>query len=89
MAKSGEYDVVFYWHNHIQNKDKTGDCLIVNSGEISGHKKSKVSFAVYDTENNDVEFVEINNPVKVKTDEVDKYLEDLDFEFSKTKNHQY
>jgi uncharacterized protein len=89
IAKSGEYDAVFYGHNHIQNKDRIGDCLVLNPGEISGHKKSRVSFAIYDTKSNDAEFIEIDNPVKVKTEEVDKYLEDLNFEFSKTKNHQY
>ncbi len=89
MAKSGEYDAVFYGHNHIKNKDRIGDCLVINPGEISGHKKSKVTFAIYDTKTNDADFVEIDNPVKVKTEIVKKYLDGLDFDFSKSKGHQY
>jgi putative phosphoesterase len=89
MAKSGEYDAVFYGHNHIKNKDRVGNCLVVNPGEISGHKESKVSFAIYDTKINDAEFVEIDNPVRVRTEEVEEYLAGLKFEFSKSKGHKY
>lgn len=89
MAKSGEYDAVFYGHNHIKNKDRIGDCLVINPGEISGHKEAVVSFAIYDTKTNDAEFVEIDNPVRVRTKEVDDYLSNLEFEFSKSQSHKY
>ncbi len=89
MAKSGEYDAVFYGHNHLQHKDQIGNCLVVNPGEISGHKENRVSFAVYDTKTNDAKFIEIDHAVYVRTKEVDKYLNNLNFKFSKTKDHQY
>lgn len=89
MAKSGEFDAVFYAHNHIKNKDRINDCLVVNPGEISGHKNSQISFAIYDTEKNDAEIIDVEGGVFVKNKEVEEYLDELGFEFSKTKGHQY
>ncbi len=37
MAKSGEFDAVFYGHDHKKNLYKINDCIIVNPGEISAH----------------------------------------------------
>ncbi len=89
MAKSGEFDAVFYGHNHIKNKDRIGDCLVVNPGEISGHKNSQISFAIYDTEKNNADIIEVEGGVFVKNKEVEEYLDKIGFEFSKTKSHQY
>jgi len=89
MAKSGEFDAVFYGHNHIKNKDRVGNCLVVNPGEVSGHKNSQISFAIYDTEKNDADIVDVEGGVFVKNKEVEEYLNELGFEFSKTKSHQY
>ncbi len=89
MAKSGDYDVVFYAHNHLKNLDKVGDCLICNPGELSGHKTGQIGFAIYDTKSNQIEFVEIKDSVIVKTKEVKEYLKDFDFKSSKSKRHQY
>ena len=89
MAKSGEFDAVFYGHNHIKNKDRIGDCLVVNPGEVSGHKNSQISFAIYDTEKNDAEIIDVEGGVFVKNKEVEEYLDDLGFDFSKSKGHQY
>lgn len=89
MAKSGEFDAVFYGHNHIKNKDRIGDCLVINPGEVSGHKNSQISFAIYDTEKNDADIIDVEGGVFVKNKEVGEYLDDLGFEFSKTKSHQY
>jgi uncharacterized protein len=58
FATTGKYDSVFYGHNHTRDKKKIGETLLVNPGEIMGWK-SKSSLAIYDTETNDVEFVEI------------------------------
>lgn len=48
LAKTGWYDCVFYGHNHVADKQKFGNCLLLNPGEIAGifHPPS---FAVYDT----------------------------------------
>lgn len=89
MAKSGEFDVVFYGHNHIKNKDRINNCLVVNPGEVSGHKNSQTSFVIYDTEKNDADIIDVEGGVFVKNKEVKEYLDDLGFEFSKTKGHQY
>lgn len=89
MAKSGEFDAVFYGHNHIKNQDKIGDCLVVNPGEVSGHKNSQISFAIYDTDKNEAEIIEVEGGVFVKNKEVEEYLSEIGFEFSKSKGHQY
>ncbi|MFA5994155.1 MAG: metallophosphoesterase [Parcubacteria group bacterium] len=88
MAKSGEYDAVFYGHNHLKNEEKIGNCLVVNPGEISAHKTGKATFAIYDTESNSIEFITLDNSITLLTDEVEDYLKQVDFEFSKSKRHQ-
>lgn len=49
MAKTGWYDCVFYGHNHKADKQKYGNCLLLNPGEIAG-VFGQPSFAVYNTE---------------------------------------
>ena len=38
MAKSGEFDAVFYGHNHLKNREIVRGCLVVNPGEIGAYK---------------------------------------------------
>jgi len=61
MAKSGDYDVVFYGHNHEKYLNKVGNCLLVNPGEISSHLTGTASFALYDTKTNEAEIIELEN----------------------------
>ncbi|MCK5107953.1 MAG: metallophosphoesterase [Nanoarchaeota archaeon] len=89
MAKSGDYDAVFYGHDHKKNKDKINDCLIINPGEISAHKTNGASFALYDTKTNDAEMIMLEDYISVKTEKVHQHLKKLKLEFSKTKFHQY
>lgn len=89
MAKSGDFDAVFYGHDHKVNIDKIGNCLIVNPGEISAHKTSKASFAIYDSETNLAEIIFLENVVTIKTDKSDKFMTDLNSNFSNSKTHQY
>lgn len=49
MAKTGWYDCVFYGHDHKANKQKFGNCLLLNPGEIAGIF-GPPSFAIYNTE---------------------------------------
>jgi hypothetical protein len=89
MAKTGIYDAVFYGHNHLKNEDKIDDCLVVNPGEISAHKTGVATFVIYDTEKNNVDFIELKNSVTWKTKVVDEYMKTSRFKFSGTKHHQY
>lgn len=88
MAKSGEYDAVFYGHNHLKNKEKINGCLVLNPGEISAHKTGEATLAIYETETNDAEIITLENAVTLLTKEVEEYLKNADFEFSKTKRQQ-
>ncbi len=89
MAKSGEFDAVFYGHDHKKNIDKINNCIIVNPGEISAHKTGNSSFAIYNTKTNDVEIIEMKKTISTKTKEVDEYLKKMKFTLSKSKTHKY
>ncbi len=89
MAKSGDFDAVFYGHNHEKNKDKIEKCLIANPGEISASKTGIATFGIYDTKDNSIEFIEIPNAISLKTKEVDNYRKEINFEYSKTKSHKF
>jgi len=93
MVKSGDYDVVFYAHNHLKDLDKVDKCIVCNPGELSGHKTGNIGFAIYDTKNDEIEFVEVNDPVIVKTKEAEEYikkhLKSFDFKSTEHKSHQY
>jgi putative phosphoesterase len=58
MAKSGEFDVVCFGHNHQLEIAHAGACLLVNPGPIMGAKFAngwedvEPTFAVYDTASN-------------------------------------
>jgi uncharacterized protein len=58
LAGSGKYDAVFYGHTHKAEKKRIGKSLLLNPGEIMG-RLGKPSIAIYDTEKNDAEIVEI------------------------------
>jgi len=89
MAKSGDFDVVFYGHDHNKNIDKINNCLIVNPGEISGHKTGSATYAIYDTKTNTAELIDIENTISLKSELVDTFKKNINFEYSKTKSHQY
>jgi putative phosphoesterase len=48
LAKTGWYDCVFYGHNHKADKQKFGNCLLLNPGEVAGIF-GPPSVAIYDT----------------------------------------
>ena len=57
MAKSGDYDVVCFGHNHEFEIAREGSCLLINPGPIMGAKFSSgkwedtdSTFVVYDTD---------------------------------------
>jgi len=89
MAKSGEFDAVFYGHNHKKNMDKINNCIIVNPGEISAHRTGNATFAIYDTKTNNAEIIEIKETISTKTKEAIEHLEKMKFSFSKSKTHKH
>jgi putative phosphoesterase len=56
IAKSGDYDVVCFGHNHEFEVTRQGQCLLINPGPVMGAKFSHgrwedvaASFVIYDT----------------------------------------
>lgn len=49
IARSGEYHLVCYGHDHIFNSEHVGACLLVNPGDLLG-KDEIPSFALVDLE---------------------------------------
>jgi len=74
MAKSGEFDAVFYGHNHLVKKEKVNNCWVVNPGEISAGKTKKATFCIYDTMVNEVEIIGLKDSVSLKTPLMEAYF---------------
>lgn len=62
LASTKKYDAVFYGHTHHRKKEKVENCWLVNPGEITWlhlflhpDEESETGYAVYDTDNNEVE----------------------------------
>ena len=89
MAKSWDYDVIFYGHDHKKHQEYIWDCLILNPWEVSAHKTWIASYAIHDTNTNTAEIIDIDNPSYSKHDETSKYIKDLKFDFSQSKTHQF
>jgi hypothetical protein len=88
MARSGDFDAVFYGHNHLKNKERIGDCLVMNPGEIGAYKTGISSYAIYDTEENDAEIFILDNSITTNTDKAKKKFEDIKFKWSQQKSHE-
>jgi hypothetical protein len=58
LAAIGKYDVVFYGHTHERRQKMVGKAILINPGEIMGNIEIP-SFAIYDTEENKINFVEV------------------------------
>lgn len=88
MAKSGDFDAVFYGHNHTKRKDKIKNCLIVNPGEVGAYKTGQASYAIYDTKENDAEIIDVEGSITTNTKEAKKKFEEIQFEFNKRESHK-
>ncbi len=88
MCKSGEFDAVFYGHNHLKNKEKVGDCLLLNPGEIGAYKTGKATFAIYDTKTNDAQIIEVEGCITTNTKEAKEKFKSIEYEFNKQKGHE-
>lgn len=89
MAKSWDYDAIFYGHNHVLHEENIWDCYVLNPWEVSAHKTSISSYAIYDTNQNTAEIFTLKNPTYIKSRETSEYIKGLKFEFSKSKWHQF
>jgi hypothetical protein len=47
IAQSGQFDLVCYGHNHLQNWEEIGRCYLVNPGEVMG-RFGAPSWGLYD-----------------------------------------
>lgn len=60
MAKSGDYDLVVFGHDHLVRIETHGNCLAVNPGTVYEHYEGNPpSFALYDTITHTAEIVAI------------------------------
>ena len=57
LAKSGDYDYVIYGHTHKIDISEEGECLIINSGTLSGHLAESASFIILNTNTKELETV--------------------------------
>jgi hypothetical protein len=60
LAFAGKYDIVFHGHTHTARKEKINSTLLINPGEIMGWRNPP-SYAIYDTETNEVEMIKLDN----------------------------
>lgn len=88
IAKSWDYDAVFYWHNHIKHKELINDCLVLNPWEVWAYKTWEWTYAIYDTNSNTAEIIEIKDSITTNTNKSQERFKELKFEFSKQKWHK-
>lgn len=58
LARSGQYDVVCYGHDHRFHLSREGQTLLINPGEVLGRLGAS-TFVLYDTETDEAERVEV------------------------------
>ena len=80
VAKSGEFDLVCFGHNHMNSIEIVDDCIVVNPGNIAATLTTKdATFAIYDTKTNNVELIELENSISYRTEYVEKKFKGLGF----------
>ena len=58
-AKSGEFDLCIYGHDHTYNYTKVNDTLYVNPGAITPYNIPNASFIIFDTSTKEVAKVDL------------------------------
>ena len=58
LAEDDIFDAVFYGHTHLKDKRYLGKTLLANPGNLASIKHP-ATFAVYDTEKNDLDFYDL------------------------------
>ena len=74
MAESGNFDAVFYGHDHTKSQETIQDCIVINPGEISAHKTREATFVIYDTYTNQVDFLIVPDSITLRTSYVDDWF---------------
>lgn len=62
LAKTNDYDAVFYGHTHQSKNETLGKCILVNPGAICGIQNGKMgiaSYAIYNAVNNQADIITI------------------------------
>ncbi len=62
LAKTNEYDAVFYGHTHFSDERVFGKTLLLNPGAVCGIQNGKpgvASYAIYDSANNKARIIKI------------------------------
>lgn len=64
LAKTGEYDAVFFGHTHVPVKQTVGQTLLLNPGSVCGinfqaKTYKQATYAIYDTQTNQAEIINI------------------------------
>lgn len=58
LASSKKYNIIFYGHTHKKNVEEVYNTKLINPGDIEGRNK-KPSFLIYNTTNQDFEFINL------------------------------
>jgi putative phosphoesterase len=58
LAKSGDFGLVCYGHDHVPHEERVGDCLLLNPGELMG-MKGHSTLAEVDTQDRSVRWIEV------------------------------
>jgi len=74
MAKTGLYDAVFFGHSHDMHISQIENCWLVNPGEIAASKTKKATMAVYDTTAHQIELIELEDIIHLKSDLMVSYF---------------
>ena len=88
MAKSKDFDAVFYGHNHLKHQEIVDNCLLLNPGEISAHKTTIATYAIYDTRTNSAQIIELENSISTKTEIVEEFRKKHNLVNNAEKHHQ-
>lgn len=60
IAAAGQHDVVCYGHTHRYEVTRHEQVLLINPGDIMGRKTGSATFAIYDTQTDDVVRFEVS-----------------------------
>jgi putative phosphoesterase len=58
LAKSGDYGLVCYGHDHILHEERVGECLLLNPGELMG-MKGRSTMAMIETADRSVDWLDL------------------------------
>ncbi|MDZ7722834.1 MAG: metallophosphoesterase [candidate division KSB1 bacterium] len=60
LIKTGQYDLIVYGHTHAIDIQTEKNPLIINPGEIGGWLNGRSTMAVWNTQNNNVQIIDLN-----------------------------